>query len=544
MKKTVSKIAEKGFFVSPELEIDEIRVYEFIEYLLQLKPKPFIVSKTIYNDFLEYISQKKYGESASKTPAQEIQEPKTTSPEKEEVETPPEEAEKPPVEIKEEITIPLQIKGEESEYLVVRRQTSEKRPDIKSSLKIKKNYNVTNKRTDISDWVTYYNDRYMKIRDLLQTREELRSVTSISRTKSSDGRQKVAVIGMVQTIRKTFSGSVILTLEDPTGMINVSMKKEEVAKKVGEIVEDEVIGIVGTKSKDIIFAEKVIFPEIPERPIKKSEEEGYAAFISDIHAGSFVFLANEFRQFVEWLNCKTGSPEQKEIASKVRYLFVGGDLVDGVGVYPGQEKELLIQDIYAQYKEVAKYFAQIPEDIHIVIIPGNHDALKIAEPQHPLFKDICAPLYDIKNVTMLSNPSYVNIHGTSKFPGFDVLNYHGVSFDHMISEVPELRKYGYERADKTMEFMLKKRHLAPTHGATRIDPTPQDFLYIDKIPDIFATGHIHYTNVGRYKSILTLNSGCFQDKTEFQTKLGHNPTPGRVPVVNLQTNPARIMRFK
>ena len=49
MKKTVSKIAEKGFFVSPELEIDEIRVYEFIEYLLQLKPKPFIVSKDIYS---------------------------------------------------------------------------------------------------------------------------------------------------------------------------------------------------------------------------------------------------------------------------------------------------------------------------------------------------------------------------------------------------------------------------------------------------------------------------------------------------------------
>jgi DNA polymerase II small subunit len=77
-----------------------------------------------------------------------------------------------------------------------------------------------------------------------------------------------------------------------------------------------------------------------------------------------------------------------------------------------------------------------------------------------------------------------------------------------------------------------------------INPTPQDFLIIDKIPDIFVTGHIHKSKVGRYRNILNLNCGCFQDKTSFQEKVGHEPEPGRVPIVNLQTSEVKMMRFK
>jgi len=95
-----------------------------------------------------------------------------------------------------------------------------------------------------------------------------------------------------------------------------------------------------------------------------------------------------------------------------------------------------------------------------------------------------------------------------------------------------------------MEFLLKKRHLAPSHGSTLINPMAQDFLVIDKPVDIFASGHIHYTKLGRYKNVLTIGTGCFQEKTPFQEKLGHNPTPGRVPIVNLKSFQARIMKFR
>lgn len=479
----ISIMAEKGFLASPDLNIKEEEINEFLDFLTNLKEKPIVISNDLYKMFLRL--RKKY------------------------------------------------------EIVKVR----EKIEEISTKVKIKKSVGEINKKKDIVDWITYYFDRYNKIKTILQNREELKGSISISRIKKINGRQKVSFIGMVKDIKKTFSGVSILSVEDPTGIINVVLRNE-IKRIINEIVYDEVIGVVGTKSKDVVYAEKIIFPEVPQKTIKKCEDDVYAVFISDTHVGSSMFLAKEFKQFISWINGKIGTKEQIEMAKKVKYLFIAGDLVDGVGIYPEQEKELVIKDIYEQYKEITKYLLEIPKEIEIIIIPGNHDAAKISEPQPPLFKDIAGVLYDLENVTILSNPSIVNIHNIRNFPGFDILIYHGSSFDYLVSEVSLLRKYGYSRADKVMEFLLKKRHLAPPHGSTRIDPTPQDFLVIDKIPDIFVSGHIHYTSVGRYKNIMLINSGCFQDKTEFQIKLGHNPTPGRVPVFSLKQNKVKIMRFR
>ncbi|MCD6546927.1 MAG: DNA-directed DNA polymerase II small subunit [Nanoarchaeota archaeon] len=485
MENIIKRITEKGFLVSSNLKINEKDLDDFLKYLLSLENKPFIVSNDTYNDFL---------------------------------------------------------KSKQKEYVIIKKH--EKRPEIPTKVKLRKIYNHTNKKIDINDWVAYYYDRFNKISNILKNRDELRSATTISRVKKINGRQQVALIGMIKDIRKTFTGTTIFELEDPTGFLKVIVKGDEAVKKVDELVLDEVIGVIGTKSKDVVYADKIIFPDIPERPIKKAKEEVYAAFISDTHVGSNMFLAKEFSHFIKWLKGEIGTPQQREIAKKVRYLFVIGDLVDGIGVYPNQEKELSIHDIYRQYEEFSKYFVDIPEDINIIVIPGNHDALRLAEPQHVLFQDIAEPVYKINNVIMASNPAVINIHNIDDFPGFDVLLYHGMSFDNLVSNVPFLRKYGYERADLIMEFLLKKRHLAPSHGSTLINPMAQDFLVIDKPVDIFASGHIHYTKLGRYKNVLTIGTGCFQEKTPFQEKLGHNPTPGRVPIVNLKSFQARIMKFR
>ena len=71
----------------------------------------------------------------------------------------------------------------------------------------------------------------------------------------------------------------------------------------------------------------------------------------------------------------------REIAGKVKYLLIAGDIVDGVGVYPGQAKELSIRDVHKQYNFAAKYLEKIPNYIEIVISPGNHDASRKALPQ-------------------------------------------------------------------------------------------------------------------------------------------------------------------
>ena len=145
---------------------------------------------------------------------------------------------------------------------------------------------------------------------------------------------------------------------------------------------------------------------------------------------------------------------------------------------------------------------------------------------------------------MVSNPALINIHNIGDFPGIDVLMYHGYSFDYYISEVPMLRKYGYENIDLIHQFLLRKRHLAPSHGSTLINPMAQDFLLIDKLPDVIVTGHVHKAKIGKYKNILTISSSCFQDRTPFQEKVGHHPEPGRVPILNLKTNELKMLRFK
>ena len=60
---------------------------------------------------------------------------------------------------------------------------------------------------------------------------------------------------------------------------------------------------------------------------------------------------------------EVGSDEQKEIAKKTKYLFLVGDLVDGVGIHPRQYEELDIKDIRDQYTKLADYLKKIPKHI-------------------------------------------------------------------------------------------------------------------------------------------------------------------------------------
>ncbi|MEK6808143.1 MAG: DNA polymerase II small subunit, partial [Nanoarchaeota archaeon] len=146
---------------------------------------------------------------------------------------------------------------------------------------------------------------------------------------------------------------------------------------------------------------------------------------------------------------------------------------------------------------------------------------------------------------MVSNPTLVNIHSNENFSGFDILLYHGFSFDYYVANVDFIRvNGGYDRIDNVMRFLLQRRHLAPTHSSNSYAPdTKFDPLVIDTLPDIFATGHIHKALAANYKGITLISSGCWQSMTEYQKRHGHKPDPCRVPIVNLQTRDVRILRF-
>jgi len=141
----------------------------------------------------------------------------------------------------------------------------------------------------------------------------------------------------------------------------INKNKPALFNEAKDIVMDEIIGVIGVNVDTIMFANNIVWPDIPtNKELKKSEKEKYALFLSDLHVGSSKFLPDDFEKFLKWINGEIGSEQQRNISKNVEYIFIAGDLVDGCGIYPEQDKELTIRDIYQQYRECADLLKQIP----------------------------------------------------------------------------------------------------------------------------------------------------------------------------------------
>lgn len=410
-------------------------------------------------------------------------------------------------------------------------------------------YENTPRKFTAADFTRIFTSRYAFLEKLLRNRQELQQTLSISRIRQKKEREQVSLIGAIQDIGTTKNNNLIVKMEDPTGMLSVlfSRNKEELYAAAKELVCDEIVGIKGTIQGDLFYAEAIVWPDIPEsHDLKKGPEEEYAIFLSDIHVGSKLFLREDFQRFLDWINCRAGNEQQRDIARKVKYIIIPGDAVDGVGIYPSQEEELEIKDITKQYDAFADLLEQIPSTIQIVLCPGNHDVVHLAEPQRAFSPRLSPRLFSIPNLTLVSNPALITIGKTATFSGFDILLYHGYSFDYFVANVDAIRNGGgYQRSDLIMKFLLKRRHLAPSFRSTPYFPGHQeDPLLIKQIPDFFATGHIHYCTVANYRGVTMISGSCWQDTTSFQEKLGHRPEPARVPIVNLKTRQVKILKFR
>lgn len=448
------------------------------------------------------------------------------------------------------------LKTEQASNFLIRGDLNEIKSEIKqkelrteqdTKIKIVYSYKEEPKKREPQDFADYFNSRYKAIEKILKQRQELKNTVSINKIPNKKEKENIAIIGIVNSKQITKNGNLMLLVEDPTGQrkVIVSKNKPMLFNEAKDIVLDEVIGVIGVNVETVIFANNILWPDVPHQESKKAREEKYALFLSDLHVGSAKFLPDDFEKFLKWINGDIGNEQQKHIAKNIECIFIAGDLVDGCGIYPEQEKELITKDIYQQYKECAALLSEIPSHIPLIICPGNHDAMRISEPQPQLSNDFAKPMYELNNTIMVSNPAIVNINSTADFEGFDVLMYHGYSFDYYVAEVDSLRSQGgYDRADLIMKFLLKRRHLAPSHLSTQYIPdTKKDPLVIEKVPDIFISGHIHKTATANYRNTTLICGSCWQSKTIFQEKVGHNPEPSRVPVINLQTREVKILKF-
>tara|TARA_Y100000034_G_C6812507_1_gene365263 strand:- start:11 stop:1075 length:1065 start_codon:yes stop_codon:yes gene_type:complete len=335
-----------------------------------------------------------------------------------------------------------------------------------------------------------------------------------------------------------------MEVEDLTGKMKVlvNKNKEDLLGLAQDIPLDVVLGFKGSGNNEILFVNEIIFPEmaLPER--KRAPVEEHALFIGDIHYGSKLFFKESFENFIDYLNGKV--PNTPEV-SKIKYLFIVGDVVSGVGNYPSQEKDLETKDIEEQFIEFAKILGRIRKDIKIIISPGNHDSTRIMEPQ-PIFAEKFAwPLHQLENVILVGNPAKINIASREGFKGFDILSYHGFSFLYYADNIDSLMKQKAQHTpEKIAKFLLKFRHLAPTHSSTQYFPGEKDPLLLEEIPDIFVSAHLHKSAVTYYNNVLIVSTSSWEGMTPYEEKMGMEPDFCKVPMINLKTREIKILDFE
>ena len=416
------------------------------------------------------------------------------------------------------------------------------------NVNIIKSYKENIKKRDVQDFVQHFRARYNALKNILINRNELSNCISINRVLNKNKGDSVAIIGLIIDKKTTKNGNIMLEVEDLTGKISciIGKNKKEVYDFAKDLISDEVIGVIGTCSDKFVFINNILLPDVPaNNQLKKIDEDCYISFTSDIHVGSKVFLEREFLNFIDWLNGNYGSEEQKNIAKKVKYLFLTGDLIEGIGIYPGQEKDLLIKDVKKQYDRLAELLGKIRKDILIILIGGNHDSLRLAEPQPKLSTNYAKSIYELENIILLTNPSVVNIHSSKNFEGFNILMYHGASFHAIYENVDSIRSNGgLDRVDLIMKYLLQVRHLAPFHNSVQYIPeSDEDFLVIDKVPDFFVSGDIHKTSALNYRGVTMLNCSCWAEQTEYMEKRGIIPDPGKAFVIDLRNRDIKILNF-
>ncbi|MDS0257212.1 DNA-directed DNA polymerase II small subunit [Thermoplasmatales archaeon AK] len=383
--------------------------------------------------------------------------------------------------------------------------------------------------SSVEDFRRLFVNRFEKLSKIIALSSAMRGSVDIRRAKKTFG--EVRVIGMVTSVDTTKNGHKRITIEDVDDTIQtIIMKGKGPYNEL--ILQDEVIGVIGSVSQGtgdpVIFVNEIVRPDIPYRVIDETKGESvYVGSISDIHVGSKTFRKDDFQRMISWIKSSDSD------SSRLKYLILSGDVVDGIGVYPGQDEDLEILNPLEQYEQLAKYLEEIPEDIQTFIMPGNHDAVRLAEPQ-PVFSQKIRDLLP-KNAVFLPNPYMLRLEGRN------VMVYHGMSLNDMVELVPGAN---YTSIGKAIEEILKRRHLAPKYGGkTPLIPSAVDYHVIEQVPDIFITGHIHSHYVGNYRGVRYVNSSTWQSQTEYQRMMNFSPNPSILTMFDLNSRGTLIKNF-
>ena len=390
----------------------------------------------------------------------------------------------------------------------------------------------------VRGYTALFRSRFEKSLRILALRPDSKRITKITALKhrsnnaklrntydmNTDASTSSSVIAGLLMSKRSKKNGLEMVIDDYSGMVSVLAITEELKKQASILALDQMIMLevdsINKKGIQGFVARNLVSPDIPDHLPNRSKSESYVVLISDLHVGSKYFLEAEFLRFLNWL-----SSTDDEIVNRIKFVCIGGDLIDGIGIFPNQDKELIEMDTSKQMNHVVDLLAKIPQHIKVFIIPGNHDPGRRALPQPTLPRKHSDKLYSSENFTMLGNPSLVELNGVK------ILMYHGQGLDDIIATTPGL---SYSKPAEAMKILLKARHLSPIYGErTPIGPELEDMMVITEVPDILHSGHVHSIDVQNYRGTLIVNSGAWQAQTKYQQTMGIVPTPGIAIVVNL-----------
>ncbi|MFQ5405713.1 MAG: metallophosphoesterase [Candidatus Micrarchaeia archaeon] len=380
----------------------------------------------------------------------------------------------------------------------------------------------------VSDFVNYFKDRFKRLSRPLRRMQSKNAFLPL-RDVVQSSHKAARVIGLVYSRKVTRNGHLLFEVEDENGFAPCLIPRDsELFEEGSSILTDEVVAFDVYSSNGLLIVKGFDRPGKIFQTRRKtlSSRDVSIAFLSDLHVGSKLFMKDEFQKFLKFLNgeCSSGLREK---AGKIKYLSIAGDLTDGIGIYPSQEKELLTKDI----------LKNVPEHIEVIVSPGNHDAVRTAEPQPALSEDFVSHLEGFRNMHFVGNPS------THRVEGLELLIYHGTSADGVIANAPSLKE-GYEFPERVARELLKKRHLCPIYGEDALVPESRDYLVIEDQPDLFHFGHVHKNGYDAdFFGTAIVNSGTWQAQTDFQVRMGHVPSPCLLPIYDLKEGVIETLDF-
>jgi len=386
----------------------------------------------------------------------------------------------------------------------------------------------------VEEFRRYFRSRFEKLAGIIKRR--LSGVVDLrSALRLRDG-EEAHVIAMIYDKREA-ERAWILEVDDESAETAVIVPKsdENLARTAQMLLHDSVVGLRICKRGESLIARDITLPDVSREEAGRIPIDAYVCLISDVHVGSKKFREDLFESFLDWLS-NSRDPD----ARRVRLLIVAGDLVDGVGVYPNQHKELEITSVKAQFERAARLFSEIPEGVELIIAPGNHEPIQKALPQPPLPEEYRRILEDCgRRISFTGNPAWIRIAGRA------FLIYHGQGLDDVIQTTPGISHSTLRRdIGSVLEVIMRHRHLSPIYGeGTPILPVEEDLLVIDDVPNVLHVGHVHVSYAGSYRGVRLINSGTWQEQTSYQRSVGLQPTVGVAVLVNLGDLSIKVKQF-